>query len=71
MSDYRANFKHVSRDVFNRVSDRVYDDPLTKIPIIIYYNGTNLYGDITIEASGGNGKAYKKALMIFNEEYCK
>lgn len=71
MRECHAEFGHVSREVFNAVSDRVYADKLTKIPITIYYNGTNLYGDITIDACNGNSKAFKKALQIFNEEYCK
>lgn len=71
MRESHAEFKHVSREVFNAVSDRIRADKETNIPITVYYNGTNLYGDVTIEATAGNSKAYKKALTIFNEEYCK
>lgn len=71
MSGNHAEFQHVSREVFNAVSDRVHADKETNIPITVYYNGTDLYGDVTIVATAGNSKAYKKALTIFNEEYCK
>ncbi len=71
MSDYRASYKHISRDVFNRVSDRLKDDYGITPHITIYYDGTNLYGDLTIEGHGGYSKEYKEALRVFNEEYCK
>lgn len=44
MCDYRASYKHISRDVFNRLSDRLKDDYGITPHITIYYNGTNLYG---------------------------
>lgn len=71
MRENSASFKHVSRGVFNRVCDRVDKDPEMEISVFVYYNGTNLYGDVTIEATGGNSKAFKKALQIFNDEFCK
>lgn len=72
MSVYRASYAHVSRKVFNMVCDRLkndYDEFISHVTI--YYSGTNLYGDLTIEGHGGYGEAYKKALQVFNEEYCK
>ena len=71
MRENSASFKHVSREVFNRVCDRVNEDPETEIPVFVYYNGSDLYGDVAIEATGGNSQAFKKALQIFNEEFCK
>ena len=68
MSLHHAAYKDVSRDVFNAVADRIRADKELDIPITIYYNGTALYGDVTI---GGASKEFKKALSIFNEEYCK
>lgn len=53
------------------VADRIRADKELDIPITIYYNGTALYGDVTIEGRGGASKEFKKALSIFNEEYCK
>lgn len=70
MCNYRASYKHISRDVFNRISDRLKDDHGIDSHITIYYNGTNRYGDLTIEGQGGYGKEYKEALRVFNEEYC-
>lgn len=70
MSDYRANYEHISRAVFNTVSDRVRTDGLD-MHVTISYNGTSLYGDLEIEGQVGYGKEFKKALCIFNEEYCK
>lgn len=70
MCDYKARYKHISREVFNRVSDRLKDDYGTTPNITIYYNGTNLYGDLTIE-SRGYSLVYWEVLRIFNEEYCK
>lgn len=71
MQDYRASYKHISREVFNRVSDRLQNDYGIISHITIYYDGTNLYGDLTIEGQGGYSKEYKEALQVFNEEYCK
>lgn len=71
MSDYKATYKHVSREVFNKVSDRVKENDTIYPHVTIEYNGTSLYGDLTIEGLGGYGKEYKEALKIFNEEYCK
>ena len=71
MSMYKATFKNVSREVFNKVSDRVNSDSGLKIHVIIYYTGTSRDGDLTIEGQGGYGKEYKRVLTIFNEEYCK
>lgn len=69
--DNSAMFSHVSRELFNRVADRLHEDDLTRIPITVRYNGTDLYGDVEIDAAPGNSKAYKKALQVFVEEYCK
>lgn len=71
MCDYSASYKHISRDVFNKVCDRLKSDDKINPHVMIYYNGTNLYGDLTIEGHGGYGEEYKKALLVFNEEYCK
>lgn len=71
MCDYKASYRHISREVFNKVSDRIRDDNRIDLHVTVYYNGTNLYGDLTIEGQGGYSKEYKKALEIFNEEYCK
>lgn len=71
MSLHHAAYKDVSRDVFNAVADRIRADKELDIPITIYYNGTALYGDVTIKGRGGASKEFKKALSIFNEEYCK
>lgn len=71
MSLHHAAYKDVSRDVFNAVADRIRADKELDIPITIYYNGTALYGDVTIEGRGGASKEFKKALSIFNEENCK
>lgn len=70
MSENYATYKHVSRGVFDNVSDRISKDDSLKMAITICYNGTNLYGDLSIEANAGHSKEYKKALQIFNEEYC-
>lgn len=66
-----AVFRHVKRDVFNAVADRIYADEKMRPHVYIYYSGSALYGDVTIEGSGGYSQEYKKALQIFNEEYCK
>lgn len=71
MSENCATFKHVSREVFNNVSDRIKDNDSVYTCTTIWYNGTSLYGDMTIEGRAGYTREYKKALQIFNEEYCK
>lgn len=71
MCDYKASYRHISREVFNRVSDRLTNNHSTIPHVTIYYNGTYLYGDLTIEGQGGYSKEYKEALQVFNEEYCK
>ena len=73
MSEYRLTQKHVTREVFNRVSDRIqnHKDIEVKVHNTVYYNGTNLYGDLTIEGFAGYGDAYKEAVRIFTEEYAK
>ena len=71
MSNYHAEFKHVSREVFNAVSDRIISDRSMNPSINIRFNGSHLYGDMIIDGSAGNQGAYKKALQIFTEEYCK
>lgn len=68
---YRASYKHISREVFNKVCDRLKDNHGIIPHVTVYYKGTDLYGDLTIEGSGGYGREYKKALEVFNEEYCK
>ena len=71
MRENHAEFKHVSREIFNKVADRVEADTELYSHVTIEYRGTNLYGDMVIEGHGGYSKEYKKALVIFNEEYCK
>lgn len=72
MSDrYYLKIRHVKREVFNAVSDRIHDDNEVRVSIIIHYDGTDTYGDITIYGTCGNSKAFNKALKILTEEYCK
>lgn len=66
MCDTQATYKHVPREVFNKLSDRLFESNLY-LNVTVYYNGTNLYGDLTIE--GKSSKEYKEALRIFNDEY--
>lgn len=68
MSIYEATYKHVSRNVFNTLSERIEDEGVL---VVLRYNGTNRAGDLTVEGCAGNGNDYKKALQMFNEEYCK
>lgn len=68
---YSATYEEVSREVFNRVCDRIQEDYNLKIYVTVYYNGSSYSGRLTIEGCGGYGTEYKKALQIFNEEYCK
>ena len=70
MGNCFMHVKHVSRGVFDRVSDRISKEGL-KNTVTIYYNGTDLYGDISIEGKPGYSDDYKNALIIFTEEYCK
>lgn len=69
--DNHAVFRHVEREVFNAVADRIHADKSAGAHVMMHYNGTALYGDVTIECLGGYPQDYKKALQIFNEEYCK
>lgn len=65
-----ATYANIRRRVFDKVSNRIEsDDDLYSV--IVYYNGTNLYGDVRIEGRPGNQSAYQKALQIFLEEYCE
>lgn len=68
MSIYEATYKHVPRNVFNTLSERIQKE---NINVALRYNGTNLAGDLAIEGCAGCGNDYKKALQMFNEEYCK
>lgn len=67
MSLHHAAYKDVSRDVFNAVADRIRADKELDIPITIYYNGTALYGDVTIKGRGGASKEFKKHLAFLTK----
>ncbi|MCI9004437.1 MAG: hypothetical protein HFH39_04195 [Lachnospiraceae bacterium] len=71
MTDYFAKYKHVRRNIFNNVADRIESIDELRSRITVYYNGSNLYGEVTIEGQPGYSAEYKKALAIFVEEYCK
>lgn len=64
-----AVFKNVSRKVFDEVSDKMRHDPETRVPINIYYNGTDRRGTLTIEASPGHNHEYKKALRYVYDAF--
>lgn len=70
MVDNYASFKNVSREVFDRVIERVnnHEDRDVRHHTTVYYNGTNLRGDLAIEFIGGYARAYKKVLQIVSEE---
>lgn len=71
MSGNTAKYNDVKFSVFAGVSDRVREDHKLRAHVTLYYNGTNLYGDVTINGSGGYSDEYKKVLAIFLEEYSK
>lgn len=71
MTDNIAKYKHVRRNIFNNVADRIEAIDELRSSIMVYYDGSNLYGDVTIEGRAGCSAEYKKALAIFVEEYCK
>lgn len=61
----KATFDDIKRVVFDAVSDRLGDDAA----IIIYYNGSNLRGTLTIDAK--TSIKMEKALKIFLEEFSR
>ena len=66
-----ATFENVSREVYNKAADRIDEDKETFVEVTTYYNGTSLYGTVTIKARSGADNAYNKALQMFIEEFCK
>ena len=82
-SNYEMTQKHVSHEVFNAFIDRMVQktnkkyvddgsDYRTSVidDIDVYYDGTYLYGDVTISAVS-DSNAYKEACKIFYEEFSK
>ena len=68
---YEATFRDVKREVFTNLSDRIESEDNLWSVVTVYYNGTNIKGALTIDCRAGYSDAYKKALDMFNEEYCK
>ena len=60
-----AKFDDVKRVVFDAVSDRLHEE----MDVIIYYNGSNLRGSLTIDAK--TSIKMEKALKIFLEEFSR
>ena len=71
---YIAKFENVKKEVFDEVSHKINESYKTDndlLHVTIYYKGTNIKGDLTIETSGGYESAHKKVLKFFNDEYLK
>lgn len=52
------NLFHERRGLFEALSVSIGEDDLVKSNTIVRYNGTNLYGDITIECNSRNSVNY-------------
>lgn len=70
---YKATFTDVDREVFTDLSERLKKEVNYDVwtHVTLHYIGSNIRGDLTIDGRAGYGDSYKKALKMFNEEYCK
>lgn len=66
---YKAEFKKISRKVFNEVADKIKEDHELSVRVTVGYTGTGSNGDLVIGSHGGHEKEFKKALRIFVNAY--
>ena len=67
MKDNSAMFTHIPCKVFTDFGEKVKKDKDLYSDVWVSYNGTNLYGNLTIESK--TSRSLKKAVRCFMECY--